>query len=234
MKRFWDTAAVAEEGDGFVVRLDGRPVLLPGGRALRVATRALAEELAGEWQHAGGAKGGELRWEALPLTRLVGTAEERIAPDPAPTVEALVKYGETDLLCYRAADPALAARQALMWNPWLDWARDELRAPLATTEGVMPTPQHPAALEALRRAAAATPPLGLAALGVLVPALGSLVLGLAVQRGRLAAAGAHELAVLDEAFQEEAWGRDWEAEERRARIAADLAGAERLLRLADA
>lgn len=235
MKRFWDQAGVFEENGGFAVRLDGRPVRLPGGGTLRVPTRPLAEELAAEWQGAaGGRKGGELTWDALPLTRLVGTAEERIAPDPAPTVAALAKYGETDLLCYRAEDPPLAARQAKGWNPWLDWARDELRAPLAVTEGVMPARQHPASLEALRRAVAEAPPLGLAALGVVVPALGSLVLGLAVQRGRLGAAEAHALAILDETYQEEAWGRDEEAMARRARIADDLAGAERLLRLASA
>jgi chaperone required for assembly of F1-ATPase len=232
MKRFWDDAAAVEiEGGRHAVRLDGKPVRLPGGGALSVASRPLAEALAEEWRNAGGQKGGELSWEALPLTRLVGTAEERIAPDPAPTVAALAKYAETDLLCHRAEDPALAARQAKLWNPWLDWAREKLRAPLEVTEGVMPVRQHPAALAAIHRAVAAAEPLGLAALGLLVPALGSVVLGLAVQRGVLAGAAAHELASLDEMFQEESWGRDEAARSRRARLLRDIADAEALLRL---
>lgn len=233
MKRFWDDAAAVEIEPGrHAVRLDGKPVRLPGGGALSVASRPLAEALAEEWrQAAGGRKGGELSWEALPLTRLVGTAEERIAPDPAPTVAALARYAETDLLCHRAEDAALAARQARLWNPWLDWARESLRARLEVTEGVMPVRQHPASLAAIHRAVAEAAPLALAALGLLVPAFGSVVLGLAVQRGALAGAAAHELSCLDELHQEESWGRDEAAANRRARLARDVAEAEALVRL---
>ena len=63
----------------------------------------------------------------------------------------------------------------------------------------------------------------LAALGVVVPALGSLVLGLAMAEGRLDAVTAHALGALDELFQAEAWGEDAEAAARRAAIADDIA-----------
>ena len=64
-----------------------------------------------------------------------------------------------------------------------------------------------------------------------MPLLGSVVLGLALSHGRLDAAEAHALATLDEIFQEEMWGADAEATERRARVGADVALAARLLRL---
>lgn len=232
MKRFWDRAEVAPEGEDHAIRLDGRPVRLPGGGVLRARTPGLAAALAAEWQAAGGAKGGEMRWDDVPLTRLVGTAIERIAPDPAATVEAIAAYGGSDLLCYRAEDPALAAKQARAWNPWLGWARTELGAALAVTEGIMPRPQPPESLAALHRAVAAHDAVGLSALGVLVPALGSLVLGLAVTRGGLSPEGAHELSLVDEHHQESFWGLDAEAETRRQRIAADIATAARLAALA--
>jgi chaperone required for assembly of F1-ATPase len=232
MKRFWDEARAVPAGEGFTVALDGRPVRLPGGRPLGVAAPALAEALAAEWQVAGGAKGGALSWADVPLTRLVGTAAERIAPAPEATVAALAKYGETDLLCYRAEDPDLALRQAAEWQPWLDWAARALDAPLRATSGLMPVTQPPAALAALHAAVAREAPLALAALGVLVPALGSLVLALAVRTDALEAAEAHRLALLDELFQEERWGLDAEAAARRARVAGEVALAARLLALA--
>jgi chaperone required for assembly of F1-ATPase len=234
MKRFWDHAAAVQQGEDFTVQLDGRPVRLPSGGPLAVRTRALAEALAAEWQAAGASKGGEMRWEDVPLTRLVGTAAERIAPAPEATAAALAKYAETDLLCYRATEPDLAARQAAAWQPWLDWAARELGAGLAHTSGLMPVAQSDAALETLAAQVAALDALRLSALGVLVPGLGSLVLGLAVLEGALPVEEAHRLSLLDELYQEELWGLDWEAEERRTRVAADLALAARLVELSTA
>lgn len=232
MKRFWDNAvAVARPEGGHAVLLDGRPLRLPGGAPLATPSAALAGAIAAEWQAAGGAKGGEMTMEQVPLTRLLGTAQDRVAPDPAATVAGLARYAETDLLCYRAEEPALAALQAREWQPWLDWAAQAHGAPLTVTAGLMPVAQPAASLAALRAAVAAHPAEELAALGVAVPALGSLVLGLALAAGRLAAEEAHRLAVLDETFQEARWGTDAEAAARRARAAADVALAERFLAL---
>ncbi len=234
MKRFWDKAEAAEAEGRFAILLDGKPVRLPGGGPLRLVSRRLAEAVAAEWGAAGGAKGGEMRPEQVPLTRLVGTAEERIAPDPEATVVAIARYAETDLLCYRAEDRRLAARQAEAWDPLLGWAARALDAPLRVTAGVMPVAQDPQALSALSRAVAGHPPLELAALGVAVPALGSLVLGLALAQGEIDAGRAHDLSTIDERFQEEFWGTDEEALARRAGLRADVMLAERLIGLARA
>ena len=212
--------------------LDGRAMRIPGGTPLTITAPALADRIAAEWQQAGGAKGHEFTMDDLPLTRLAGTAQDRIAPDPASVATALAQYAETDLLCYRAEHPvALVVRQAHAWQPWLDWAEQTLGARLHPTTGVTHRPQDPAALEAIRRAMAAQSVLTLAALGVAIPLLGSAVLGLALADGALDAQRAHALASLDELFQVEAWGEDAEAALRRQRVADDLAHAERLIRL---
>jgi chaperone required for assembly of F1-ATPase len=232
VKRFWDNAQVATDGDGWRVLLDGRPLRLPDGGPLLVRQPALAAALAAEWQAAGARKGGEMSYDDVPLTRLAGTAQERIAPDPEPVVLEISRYAETDLLCYRAERPdALVRRQAEQWQPWLDWAEAAFGARLRVTAGVMPVPQEPAALAALAQAVAAHDALALAALGIAVPVLGSLVLGLALAAGQLDAMDAHALAMLDEIFQEESWGHDDAAAARRARIGRELAVAERLLAL---
>ncbi|MBR0645764.1 ATP12 family protein [Plastoroseomonas hellenica] len=234
MKRFWNTAVAARQADGsFAVLLDGRPVRLPGEATttLRLGSAAVAEAIASEWAAAGGGQGGAFTAEDVPLTRLAGTAQARIAPDPAPTIQGLAAYGETDLLCYRAPERALAARQAEAWQPLLDWVALTHDAPLVATTGLMPVPQPAASLAALKAALAGLTPLSLAALSAAVPPLGSLVLGLTLQAGRIDAEAAMALATLDEMHQERLWGQDAEALARRQRMASDVGLAARLLAL---
>ena len=232
MKRFWETATVAPDPAGHAILLDRKPMRLPGGAILRVGPAALAAAIAAEWQVAGGAKGGEMSFADTPLTRIAGTAQERIAPDPEPSIAALARYGETDLLCHRAETPeTLVRRQHEGWQPWLDWAARQLDAPLRVGAGVVALAQPPVSLAALRRAVAALDPLGLAALGIAVPALGSLVLGLALAAGAVDAATAHRLGALDALYQAELWGEDAEAASGRAAVAADIALAGRVLAL---
>ncbi|HEY2617651.1 MAG TPA: ATP12 family protein [Acetobacteraceae bacterium] len=232
MKRFWDTATIDRTDAGHAILLDGKTMHLPGGDILLVDAEPLARAIAEEWQAAGGGKGGEMSFADTPLTRLAGTAQQRIAPDPAPTIDAIARYAESDLLCYRAERPEeLIARQTRAWQPWLEWAALTYDAPLRIGSGIAYVRQHRGSVAALRRAVSALDVAALAALGVAVPALGSLVLGLAVAEGRLDAATAHELGALDELFQAEAWGEDAEAVARRATIAADIALAARFLQL---
>ena len=232
MKRFWDTASVQLTEKGHAILLDGKPMRLPSGAPLAVGPVRLAHAIGEEWQAAGGVKGGEMTFKDTPLTRLAGTALERIAPDPAPTVDAIARYGETDLLCYRAETPQkLVERQQRQWQPWLDWAALAYDAPLRVAAGVGYVKQHHDSIAALRRTVAALDVDALAGLGVAVPALGSLVLGLALAAGEMDADTAYTLGALDELFQAEQWGDDYEAVDRRTGMLADIALAARYIDL---
>ena len=232
MRRFWDIVTIEPSDIGYVILLDGRAMHLPDRTVLRVNAAPLARAIAEEWQTAGGAKGGEMSFADTPLTRLAGTAQQRIAPDPAPTVDAISRYAESDLLCYRAERPeALVQRQTESWQPWLDWAAMTYGAPLRISKGIAYVKQHRGSVAALRNAVAALDAHALAALGLAVPALGSLVLGLAMANGRLDANTAHVLGVLDELFQAEQWGEDAAAAARRSEIAVEITLSARFLDL---
>jgi chaperone required for assembly of F1-ATPase len=124
------------------------------------------------------------------------------------------------LLAGALLGPALCAAAALA-----------LDAPLRVTQGLMPVAQAPESMAALQAAVARHNAAGLAALGVAVPALGSLVLSLALSLGRLDAEEAHRLAVIDEVFQEEFWGSDPETEARRQGRLDDVKLAQRFIAL---
>lgn len=233
MKRFWDSADITPTADGWNILLDNRPVRLPGGAVLQVRREPLARAIAAEWRKAGSTKGGEIGFADTPLTQLAGTAQERIAPDPWPTIDAIARYGENDMLCYRAEGPEkLVLREQEGWQPWLDWVAEEYGAPLRVAIGVAPLKQHRGSVAALRKAVATFDALHLAGLGVAVPALGSLVLGLALARHRLDAVRAYALGALDELYQVEVWGEDDEAASRRSRVAAEVTLAARFMELA--
>lgn len=228
MKRFYQVAAASAGPDGFDVMLDGRPVRTPFGRPLAVADEALAQALAAEWQ----AQERTIVPATMPLTGLVNTAIDRIAAKRDEVIDGIVAFGRTDLLCYRAGEPEdLAARQAALWQPLLDWAEARWGARLVTTEGIVPVAQPEEALAALRAVAASYDDLGLAALGAAVAALGSLILGLALAEGRLSAAEAFAAAQLDETFQNERWGEDAEAVARREGLRREVEAAGRLFAL---
>lgn len=209
MKRFWTNVTIDAER---VVRLDDRPVRTPGRTPLALPTAALAEAVAREWRDV--AETVDPR--AMPLTGLANAAIDRIAADPAPFAAGLARYAETDLLCYRAdSPPELVARQAAIWDPLLDWARDRYDVHFTLVTGIMHQPQPNATVERLAAAVKALDPFRLAALSPVVTITGSLVLALALLEGAAEADAIWTAAHVDEDFQAEQWGEDYLAIEAR-------------------
>jgi chaperone required for assembly of F1-ATPase len=219
MKRFYREAVAVAAEQGFAVHLDGKPVLTPAKNALTVSSRALAEAIAAEWQ----SQDATILPLALPLTRLVSTAIDRVAPRRQAVIAEIATYAATDLLCYRAAAPAeLAARQQAVWQKLLDWAAQRFDARLAVTTSITPLAQAPAALAALERAIAAYDAMQLVALHLATAACGSVVLGLALMEQRLSPQEAFAAAQLEESFEIERWGEDSEQTKSRAALQEDI------------
>jgi chaperone required for assembly of F1-ATPase len=228
MKRFWTTTTAIADGEHFTVLLDAKPLKLPGGRGLSVPYAALAEGIAAEW----GAAPQEFSPDDLPLTQLTSTAQDRVRQHREAIIRQLAAYGLNDLLCYRAEGPApLVAQENEQWDKWLDWARERYGVELLITTGVLPINQPEDTATRFATALDAYTEYGLAALGVLVPALGSLVLGLAVAEGALDAQAASDTAFTDELWQETNWGQDKEAIARRRHVTADVASSQYFLSL---
>jgi chaperone required for assembly of F1-ATPase len=228
MKRFWREASAVRSGETWRILLDGKPVRLPDGASLVLPKAALAEAIAFEWNLAGV----EMSWSDVPLTRLAGSALV-LARDPGDILAALIRYADADCLCYRADHPqALAQAQAAAWQPWLDWAEQAYGARLLPVSGIVSVSQPRDALDALQSAVARLDEWQLAGMAALVPAYGSLILGLAVVAGAVSAPEAHRISMVDELFQEEKWGTDGETAARRALIGAEVAHVERFIKIA--
>lgn len=226
VRRFYVQVTVEPREDGFAVCLDGKELKTPAAQPLRLPARELAELVAADWAR----QCGKIETRTMYAMQVAAMAIDRVATRREAVIDEIAAYGVHDLLCYRASDPpTLVKRQHRTWQPLLDWARDELAAPLVVTEGVMHRDQSPASVESLRRAVAAQSDLALAALHRVVTLSGSLVLGLALVRGRLDSEAAIEAAFLDEHYQLDSWGRDAEAEARLRAIADEIRMAARFL-----
>ena len=202
MKRFWKQVTVDDER---VVRLDDRPVRTPGRVPLALPTSALAAVVADEWR----AVGDTLDPRAMPLTGLANAAIDRVAPDPATFAAGLARYGESDLLCYRADVPEpLVARQRAAWDPLLAWASARYDVHFEVTAGVIHRAQPPATLARLAEAVAARAAWRLAGLSPVVTVTGSLIAALALDEGAADAETVWAAGEIDEAWQREMWGDD--------------------------
>lgn len=214
-KRFYKTATLAAHaaGPGFEVHLDGRPLRTPLKRILVIADEAFADLVASEWN----AQGAVIDPATMPATRLANSAVDTVANDRAAAAAEIVAYAGSDLLCYRASNPAgLVARQSEVWNPVLAEVEKLIGARFIQAEGVMHTSQPNAVANGIAAAVDGLDDLKLAAVQLITTLTGSAVLAIACLNGLLTPDAVWAAAHLDEDWQIELWGRDEEAEVRRA------------------
>jgi chaperone required for assembly of F1-ATPase len=227
-KRFFKEAAYVPVEGGYTIHLDARPVRTPQGNALILPMRPLAEAIAAEWQ----AQEETIDPASMPLGGFANTAIDRVGVERPVVVANLLYFAETDLLCYRAEEPAdLVARQHEQWQPLVDWAAEKMGVQLRITTGVLPVEQPAEAMEFFSEILNQLNDMELTAFSSLAAAAGSFILALAVSENHIDADQAGQLALMDECFQIERWGEDAEARARLQQLKADMASAELFLSL---
>lgn len=228
-KRFYEAATVLPESAGFVLTLDGRPARTPAKAPLVLATEALGEAVAAEWN----AQGEFIDPATMPLTRIANSAIDGVSREMDAVRAEIARYAGSDLVMYRAGDPeALVAEQGQAWDPILDWAHRTLGARFVLSQGVTFVEQPEASLARIRETLAReTSPFRLAALHVLTTLSGSVLLALMVATGAIEADAAWRAAHVDEFHQESRWGVDAEAIGRRTKREAEFQAATRILAL---
>ncbi|SLJ86631.1 ATP12 family chaperone protein [Novosphingobium mathurense] len=229
MKRFYKEVTVGEADAGWRVLLDGRPIKTAGGRVQVVTTKPLAEALAEEWA----AQGENIDPAGFVLRDLCDFAIDAIAVDRAEAIRDLVPYAETDTLCYRA-DPedALFKRQQDVWEPLLKRAEDRWGLTFTRVSGIIHKPQPAQTLARLEQVLHEQDDFTLAGLRMLTSLAASLVVGLFATEPDADSEALWRAANLEEDWQIELWGEDWEAAERRKTRLEAFELAMRLTRLA--
>lgn len=228
-KRFYKEVSLQPGEGGWSVLLDGRPVKTPAKRALQVPSETLAQALAAEWS----AQETVIDPFTMPITRILHVALDRIEGVREGAAEEVAKFGRTDLLSHRADESGLAARQAELWDPYLEWAKTALDAPLNAAATVLALEQPESSIEALKARALAQDDLRLTALVSVTPILGSAILAFALLEGEADAEAVWTAARVDDDYQTERWGEDSEAALSAANRKRDLIACETVMRALD-
>ena len=206
MKRFYKEVTSEQSGGAWRILLDGRPVKTPALAELAVPTQKLAEAMASEWAE----QGDTVDIQGMHLTRLTNVAIDRTPSQRRDMIDEVVKYCETDLLCFLAETPAdLRERQISHWRPVRDWAGKHLDVILLEVpDGLLAAPQPPASLDAARTYCENLSDLQLTGLNFGLGLFGSALLAMAVCEGYIDANNAYERSIVDELYQSEKWGED--------------------------
>ncbi len=222
MKRFWKDVTVEEAQGTWQVALDGRRLRTQGGAAQIVPTRALADLLAAEWS----AQGDEVDPAGFALRDMADFAIDVVSRDPAATIAKVMRYAETDTLCYRAdPDEPLHKRQWAQWEPIVAAFEARESVHMERVSGVIHKAQRPATLDRLRGRLETLDPFTLAALEVATSLAASLCVGLSALEPQADAHALWAAAELEENWQAELWGSDALAQQRREKRYADFLNA---------
>ena len=229
MKRFYTACSAVAVGLQWQVALDGRPVRTQGANPQLVPSRTLAEAMAGEWN----AQGEEIDPGTFPLRDLADYTIDIVQPDPGKVADGLLRFAETDTLCYRAEpDEALGIRQRDMWEPLILATETRLGVRFIRLAGVIHRPQPSEAIAALRAHMLQLDAFELAALHTLASLAASLIVGLAALDPASDVPALFAASNLEEDWQAELWGKDDAAIALRARRLAGFCEAARFVHLA--
>ncbi|MEX0341143.1 MAG: ATP12 family protein [Erythrobacter sp.] len=229
MKRFYKAVSVEQTGLGYHVALDGRPIKTQAGLPQVVASKDLAEALAAEWA----GQGETLDSAGFAFRDMADYALDVVPATRSELVAKLLRYVETDTLCYRAEpDEPLWHRQRDVWDPLVEALERREGIRLERVSGIVARSHSPDTMKRLKARLESLDDFTLAALEQLASLAASLCVGLAALDEGADGEALWAAANLEEDWQVEQWGHDEEAAERRARRLDEFLKAMEFVRLA--
>lgn len=209
-KKFYKavTTREADDGNGWTVMLDYRTLKTPSKRPLKLPTLALAKAIAAEWEFQ---QTDGIRPFTMPLMRLACTALERVPLTRMKIIEHLMKKFHQDLVFYRSPGDSdlttgVLEQQVAKIDPLLSWVELEFGFKPAVYSSFFGGKQVDGLLNAIENLLKKTNDRELAAIDAMAAVAHSLIISLAIFRGRLQIEEAIELIRLEEDFQVDRWG----------------------------
>lgn len=209
-KKFYKqvTTREAEDGNGWSVMLDYRTLKTPTKRPLKLPTLGLAKAVAAEWDYQ---QEDGIRPFTMPLMKLSCTALERVPLTRAKIIDHLIKKFHQDLVfCRSPGDTdmtkSVLEKQKEKIDPILDWVESEFGFKPVVHDSFFGCKQEEGLVKAVENCLKNTTDCELASIDAMVSASHSLIIPLAIFRGRIGIEEAIELVRLEEDVQVDRWG----------------------------
>ncbi len=199
MKRFYKMVSVDACNGGYAVCLDGRPVKTQSKVVLCAPNNEIATCVMEEWS----AQQDEIVPESMPFTQILNTKIDRVSVEREAIFANMMKYLDTDLLCYQISEPEeLAKLQQERWTPWLQWFETKYGVALETTTGLGALTQPAKAHEAVEAYISALGEDDFTILQVITSVSGSLILALAFMHQAITPQQMFEACFVEELYKD--------------------------------
>lgn len=204
MKRFYNLVSTRKTDEGYAIQLDGKSVKTPMGLDMVAPTESLADAIVLEWA----AQEEKVKPETMPLTQILTTAIDKIRDREAIT-QSVMRYLDTDLVCYWAKEPEdLAKRQKDVYGRWVKWFDEHYEVPLYTTKKIDAIKQDPEAHKRVWNYIEALDDYYFTVLHIMTSLSGSVVLALAFTEEDITPEELFEASYLEELYRGEIYDED--------------------------
>ncbi len=205
MKRFYKVVSTRKSSNGFEILLDNRPIKTKAGHILLAPEEPLAEALVREWS----AQKDQIIPDTMPLTQILNTQLDRVSTEREAMTAAILKYLDTDLICYFAEEPEeLISLQEQSWKRWLDWFEEVFGEALKTTNSLLALQQSERAHESVRDYVKNLDDAYFTVLQLVTSLSGSLILGLAFVQGKAKADDILAACYVEESYKEQIYNAE--------------------------
>ena len=210
MNKFYSLVSKKDEGAGFSILLDGKPVKTPNKNILLVSNATAADLVVREWAD----QEDQIKPEDMPFTQFATTCQERVSVEREAMEAQVLKYLDTDLICYRASldhdenQKIQNAQQEKLWNPWIEWFENRFDVKLETTTGLSVLKQDEKAHQGLKDTIQKLDNDHFTLLQIIVPLSGSVILGLAFIEKDISPEQLFKAVHIEEDFKAELYNED--------------------------
>lgn len=210
MKRFYKLVSHEKTPEGYAILLDGRVVKTKSGALLYAQNEKVADEIVREWAE----QGKNIDPDTMPFTQILNTRIDQVPKNREAMSVAILKYLDTDLICYPTDIPKeLNEQQELHWQKWREWMKDRFGYELRVTTSLNALKQKKELKEAVSGHINAMSDDIFTLLQVAIPLSGSLILGLVLIEGQANADDIFKACFVEEHYKDgiymvDEYGRD--------------------------